>query len=78
MVRDNMQGTDDAYYRGVDNLLEGRFADAIADFTQAIEFDPQRANAYRLRGIAYKNIGEEAKAEVDCEKAEQLGLPGKP
>ncbi len=78
IVRDNMQGTDDAYYRGVDNLLEGRFAVAVADFTQAIELDPQRANAYRLRGIAYNNTGEEASAEADYKKAEQLGLPGKP
>jgi tetratricopeptide (TPR) repeat protein len=48
-----MQGADDAYSRGIDNLADGRFAEAVADFTQAIELDPQRANAYRLRGIAY-------------------------
>ncbi len=71
-----MQQADDAYNRGVGNLADGRFADAIADFTQAIEFDPQRANAYRLRGIAYKNIGEEARAEADYDKALQLGFPG--
>ncbi len=73
-----MQGADDAYSRGIDNLAGGPFAAAIADFTQAIELDPQRANAYRLRGVAYKNIGEEAKAEADYEKAMQLGLPRKP
>ena len=33
--------------------------------------------AYRLRGIAYKNVGETAKAEADYEKARQLGFPGK-
>ena len=72
-----MQKANEAYYRGVDNLLEGRLADAIANFTQAIELDPQRANAYLLRGIAYKGVGETVGAEADYEKAEQLRLPGK-
>ncbi len=61
-----MQGTDDAYYRGVDNLLEGRFADAIADFTQAIEFDPQRVNAYFARACAYADKGDFELAIADC------------
>jgi len=72
-----VQEADDAYSRGIDNLADGRFAEAVADFTQAIELDPQRANACRLRGIAYKNVGETARAEADYEKAKQLGFPGR-
>jgi len=56
---------------------DGRFAEAVADFTRAIELDPQRANAYCLRSIAYMNVGETAKAETDYEKAGQLGFPEK-
>ena len=72
-----MQEADDAYSRGIDNLADGRFAEAVAEFTQTIELDPQRANAYRLRGIAYNNVGETARAEADYDKARQLGCPGK-
>ena len=72
-----VQEADDACSRRIDNPADGRFAEAPADFTRAIELDPQRPNAYRLRGIAYMNVGETAKAEVDYEKAGQLGFPGK-
>ena len=72
-----MKEADDAYSRGIDKLPDGRFAEAVADFAQAIELDPQRANPYRLRGSAYNNVGEQAKAEADCEKARRTGFPGK-
>jgi tetratricopeptide (TPR) repeat protein len=72
-----VQETDDVYSRGIDNLACGRFPEAVADFTQAIKLDPQCANAYRLRGVAHKNLGETARAEADYTKARQLGFPGK-
>ncbi len=38
-----VQEAGDAYSRGIDNLADGRFAEAIADFARAIELAPQPA-----------------------------------
>jgi serine protease Do len=45
---------------------------AIADYTQAIEIDPNFASAYNKRGFAYLNLKEYQKAIADYEKAAQL------
>ena len=64
-------------YKRPTTPADGRFAEAPADFTRAIELDPQRANVYRLRGVIYMDVGETTKAETDYEKAGQLGFPEK-
>lgn len=45
---------------------------ALADFTKAIELDPEGANAYNQRGIAYGNKGDFDRAIADFDKAIQL------
>ena len=45
---------------------------AIADFTKAIELDPEGANAYNLRGVAYANKLDFDSAIADFDKAIQF------
>lgn len=45
---------------------------AIADFTKAIELDPEEANAYNLRGVAYANKLDFDSAIADFDKAIQF------
>ena len=43
----------------------GEFAKAIADYTRAIELDPDYEDLYFMRANAYEEIGETAKAAAD-------------
>ena len=47
---------------------------AIQYYDEAIRLDPNYAKAYYGRGLAYEEIGEEAKAAADFAKAKQLGF----
>lgn len=48
----------------------GRPQDALADFTKAIELDPNDAYLYDQRSMLYRNVlRDKAKAEADKEKA---------
>jgi len=51
----------------------GDFDKAIADFNEAIRLDPNNAQAYQNRGVAYEKKGEKAKAEEDFAQAKKLG-----
>lgn len=42
---------------GHENISEGKFDQAINNFNSAIELEPNMAEAYNCRGIAYRNIG---------------------
>lgn len=44
-----MQEADDAYSRGSDDLADGRFAEAVAHFTQAIDTD--RVNRFETTAV---------------------------
>jgi Flp pilus assembly protein TadD len=41
---------------------------AFSDFTEAIRLDPKDAEVYRSRAIAYRKIGNTAKAAHDDQK----------
>ena len=45
---------------------------SIPDFDKAIELDPDNTNAYRLRGVAYNNLGQNDQALQDLNKAIEL------
>jgi len=63
----------DAYLvRGKTYLQKDDNDRAIADFTKAIELDPEGANAYNHRGVAYANKGDFDHAIADFDKAIQL------
>ena len=56
------------YDRGIDYFDEGHFDEAIAEFTEAIELDPELALAYANRGFAYATKGELDSAIADLDK----------
>ena len=57
---------------GKSHIKARRYNDAINKLTKAIELDPQLAEAYRQRGIAYRRIKKPGSAIVDCTKAIEL------
>ena len=46
---------------------------AIADFTRALELDPNNALIYRARAHVYRDMGKATLAEADEKKALELG-----
>lgn len=59
-----------AYYnRGNAWSNKGKYNRAIADYTKAIEIDPEYADAYHKRALAWKKKGNYKKAVADYKKA---------
>jgi tetratricopeptide (TPR) repeat protein len=50
-----------------------RFAEAVGDFTRAIDLDPNDGETVYCRAIAHRCNGDAAKAEADFKRAEELG-----
>ena len=61
------------YYDG-DKIvgIDAEIAQAIADYTKAIELNPKDATHYNNRGIAHRKLGNAAQAEADFAKAREL------
>ena len=60
--------------RGISYERLARYKEAIRDFTQVIDIDPQNANAYFNRGCCYDSIGELDLAISDYSVALELDL----
>ncbi len=58
--------------QGVDHLQNGRYDQAIADYTKALEKDPRLVEAYTNRGLAHEAKGQLDQAIADYTKA--LGI----
>jgi len=58
-----------AYYRGVVYAVLKRYAEAIDDFTLALQINPFQAFCLFRRGQAYYHIGDYPQALSDCESA---------
>jgi tetratricopeptide (TPR) repeat protein len=58
--------------RGVNYNDMGEYEKAEADYTRAIELDPEYTEAYNNRGVSYNDMGEYAKAETDYTRAIEL------
>ena len=52
----------------------GQFQQAIQDFTNAIQADPEYPFSYANRALCNALIGEDAKVEADIKRAVALGL----
>ncbi len=50
----------------------GRYPEALADCSNALDLDPKHADAWRLRGVAYDYLGQHDKALADMSKAIEL------
>ena len=56
---------------------QGQWDEAIIEYGEAIELDPDLALAYNNRGLAYAGKGEAAKAVSDLERCVELSTdPG--
>lgn len=62
------------YNIGYIHLLQEKYADAIATFSQCIETYPDFAEAYYNRGLIYIYQGDKEKGRKDLSKAGELGL----
>ncbi|QLE59374.1 tetratricopeptide repeat protein [Nostoc sp. TCL26-01] len=60
---------DDFFIQGKDKSDKNNFQGAIADYTQAIRLNPNYANAYAHRGIAYFLSGDKKRAIEDANQA---------
>lgn len=57
---------------GNDFMRDGKFHEAIASYTAAINFDPQNAIYYSNRAAAYAKLNDNKNSISDCEKALDL------
>jgi len=60
--------------RGLAHMALSDTAQAVSDFTHAIELNPANGWAYFERGMAYRQMGRKADAKSDLEKAAELGI----
>jgi tetratricopeptide (TPR) repeat protein len=51
---------------------EGKYAEAIAQFDQAIEIDPSLAYVWHDRGVCYRELGQDAEALKNFDQAVKL------
>ena len=58
--------------RGGCSARLGKFERAVADYTRALELNPNYARAYHNRGLAYDQLGEIDRAIADYSKALEL------
>ena len=74
-VSHGSDGANTPYSRGVAHLKRSEYAAAVEAFTEAIGLDPQSANAYVGRALAYRSLEDESAAARDEASAKTLGGP---
>jgi tetratricopeptide (TPR) repeat protein len=58
--------------RGNGHFDKGEFEAAVADYTKAIEIEPDYSDAYNNRGLTYSDRGDKDRAIADYTKAIEL------
>ena len=58
--------------RGMQDMKQGRFYQAIKDFTEAIRLEPENKNGYYWRSPCYAAVGDFDKAMTDLCKWESF------
>ena len=64
--------SEDHYSKGTYYAKDGQYENAIQEFDQAIQLDPDHSKAYYNRGISYFYLGQDQTAINDYTKAIQL------
>ena len=72
IVPQGIQGTQSYINQGEAFLNQGKYPEAVAEFTKAIELDPKLALAYNNRGLAFYNLEKNAEAVGNFTKAIEL------
>ena len=62
----------DFYDSGCVHYRNGDYDKAIADYTKAIELNPDYAEAYYNRGLAYSRKDEDDKSDADFKKFTEI------
>lgn len=62
------------YERGMEKARKGKYKEAIADFLRAILINPNYAEAYKYRGLAYSKLEDSQKAIEDFKNAADIYL----
>ena len=60
------------FHRGFSYYETGRFALCIVDLTQSIKLEPNDADAYWLRHLCKKDLGDKAGADADRKMAKRI------
>ncbi len=60
------------FFRGQVLCIQGRFREAIEEYTEAIGIDPESSRAYRYRGHAYRRVAAYPEAVADYSTAMQI------
>ena len=60
------------YESGLRNYKKADYETAVRDISKAIELNPNLAEAYNNRGLAYNNLGKYNEAIIDLDKAIEL------
>ena len=66
------------YNQGVRHHKKREIEKAIAQYDQAIQLDPNHAQAYNNRSLAYQELGDKEKAATDSARAKELGYKPNP
>lgn len=67
-----LSGAVEHFDAGLKLQVQGHFEEAIGEYDQTIELDPEYAMAYNNRGLAYGDLGQLEKAIKDYDRAIEL------